>query len=125
MAIGGSKRFQRRRLCGLCGLDGGVVPGGGCRDLGLLPDAESRASDCGSGDGSEFAASDWRGPSALHAADQLSGEVAGYLWQGRFASFVMDEPYLVAATRYVELNPVRAGLVADAAGGRGAVPSRT
>ncbi len=39
----------------------------------------------------------------------------GYLWQGRFASFVMDEPYLLAAARYVELNPVRAGLVADAA----------
>jgi hypothetical protein len=32
----------------------------------------------------------------------------GYLWQGRFASFVMDEPYLIAAARYVELNPVRA-----------------
>ena len=39
----------------------------------------------------------------------------GYLWQGRFASFVMDEPYLLAAARYVELNPVRANLVADAA----------
>jgi len=39
----------------------------------------------------------------------------GYLWQGRFACFVMDEPYLLAAARYVELNPVRAGLVADAA----------
>ena len=39
----------------------------------------------------------------------------GYLWQGRFASFVMDEPYLLAASRYVELNPVRAGLVPDAA----------
>ena len=39
----------------------------------------------------------------------------GYLWQGRFASFVMDEPYLLAAARYVELNPVRAGLVGDAA----------
>lgn len=39
----------------------------------------------------------------------------GYLWQGRFASFVMDEPYLLAAVRYVELNPVRANLVADAA----------
>ena len=39
----------------------------------------------------------------------------GYLWQGRFASFVMDEPYLLAAVRYVELNPVRAGLVVDAA----------
>jgi putative transposase len=32
------------------------------------------------------------------------------LWQGRFASFVSDEPYLLAAARYVELNPVRAGL---------------
>jgi putative transposase len=39
----------------------------------------------------------------------------GYLWQGRFASFVMDEPYLLAAVRYVELNPLRAGLVADPA----------
>jgi len=27
----------------------------------------------------------------------------------------MDEPYLLAAARYVELNPVRAGLVLDAA----------
>jgi putative transposase len=35
----------------------------------------------------------------------------GYLWQGRFASFVMDENHLMAATRYVELNPVRAGLI--------------
>lgn len=35
----------------------------------------------------------------------------GYLWQGRFASFVMDEPYLLAGARHVELNPVRAGLV--------------
>ncbi len=35
----------------------------------------------------------------------------GYLWQGRFASTPMDEPYLLACARYVELNPVRAGLV--------------
>jgi len=35
----------------------------------------------------------------------------GYLWQGRFASFPMDEPYLLAGARYVELNPVRARLV--------------
>jgi putative transposase len=39
----------------------------------------------------------------------------GYLWQGRFASFPMDERHLLAAARYVELNPVRAGL-ARAAG---------
>jgi len=35
----------------------------------------------------------------------------GYLWQGRFASFVMDQMYLEATVRYVEMNPVRAGLV--------------
>jgi putative transposase len=38
----------------------------------------------------------------------------GYLWQGRFASFPMDEPYLLACARYVELNPVRAKLARQA-----------
>jgi putative transposase len=36
----------------------------------------------------------------------------GYLWQGRFASAPMDEDHLMAAARYVELNPVRARLAA-------------
>ena len=35
----------------------------------------------------------------------------GYLWQGRFASFVMDDSYLVSAAAYMERNPVKAGLV--------------
>lgn len=35
----------------------------------------------------------------------------GHLWQGRFSSYVMDNNYLLATARYVELNPVRAGLV--------------
>ncbi len=39
----------------------------------------------------------------------------GYLWQGRFSSFVMDEPYLYSAMRYVEQNPVKAGIVEKAA----------
>jgi len=34
----------------------------------------------------------------------------GYLWQGRFDSFPMDERHLLAAVRYVERNPVAAGL---------------
>lgn len=34
----------------------------------------------------------------------------GHLWQERFHSFVMDEPHLLSAVRYIELNPVRAGL---------------
>lgn len=35
----------------------------------------------------------------------------GHLWQERFHSFAMDEPYLMHAARYVALNPVAAGLV--------------
>jgi putative transposase len=38
----------------------------------------------------------------------------GYLWQGRFSSFPMDEPHLYRAVRYVERNPVRAGMVISA-----------
>ena len=34
----------------------------------------------------------------------------GHLWQERFNSFVMDEEYLLATVRYVELNPVKAKL---------------
>lgn len=34
----------------------------------------------------------------------------GHLWQERFHSFVMDEQYLLATVRYVERNPVKAGL---------------
>lgn len=34
----------------------------------------------------------------------------GHLWQERFYSTVMDEKHTYAAMRYVELNPVRAGL---------------
>ena len=38
----------------------------------------------------------------------------GYLWQGRFASVPLDEPHLIAAMRYVERNPVEAGVAARA-----------
>ena len=34
----------------------------------------------------------------------------GHLWQGRFASFPLDDAHLYLAARYVELNPVRARL---------------
>jgi putative transposase len=39
----------------------------------------------------------------------------GHLWQDRFYSTAMDQGHLLAAVRYVELNPVRAGLVGEAA----------
>ncbi len=37
----------------------------------------------------------------------------GHLWQARFSSYPLDEKHLYAAVRYVERNPVRAGLVSE------------
>lgn len=39
---------------------------------------------------------------------------SGHLWQGRFFSTALDDAHLWAAVRYVEGNPVRAGLVKKA-----------
>ena len=46
----------------------------------------------------------------IHAREQRTG----HFWQGRFGCVAMDEPYLLAALRYVALNPVRARLTARA-----------
>ncbi|MCE5241175.1 transposase [bacterium] len=35
----------------------------------------------------------------------------GHVWEGRFRACPVDERHLIAAVRYVERNPVRAGLV--------------
>ncbi|MGI9232982.1 MAG: transposase [Woeseiaceae bacterium] len=41
---------------------------------------------------------------------------SGTLWQGRYkASLVQDDLYLLNCQRYIELNPVRAGMVTDPA----------
>lgn len=37
--------------------------------------------------------------------------LSGHVWQGRFYSCPLDEQHLWAAVRYVERNPVKAGLV--------------
>jgi len=37
-------------------------------------------------------------------------EVKGHLWQGRFYSCLLDDAHLYRAIRYVEQNPVRAGI---------------
>lgn len=46
----------------------------------------------------------------IHAREQRTG----HFWQGRFGCVAMDESHLLAALRYVALNPVRARLVARA-----------
>jgi putative transposase len=38
-------------------------------------------------------------------------ETSGHLWQSRFYSVALGQEHLWNAVRYVELNPVRAGLV--------------
>ena len=42
----------------------------------------------------------------------------GHLWQGRFFSSPLDEAYTWSAIRYVERNPLRAGIVDKAEGYR-------
>jgi putative transposase len=37
-------------------------------------------------------------------------DCSGHLWQGRFYSCILDESHLISAVRYVERNPVRAGI---------------
>ena len=41
---------------------------------------------------------------------------SGHVWQGRFYSCPMDPGHRWTALRYAELNPVRAGMAAEAAG---------
>ncbi|NRR31139.1 transposase [Oxalobacteraceae bacterium] len=66
-------------------------------------------------------------PSALmNALDQRYGQYvnwryqrSGGLWQGRFkSSFIQEERYLMVCQRYIELNPVRAGMVLFSGGYR-------
>ncbi len=38
---------------------------------------------------------------------------SGHVWQGRYYSCPLDAPHLWEARRYAELNPVRAGMVAE------------
>jgi putative transposase len=39
--------------------------------------------------------------------------LSGHLWQARFLSYPLDESHLIAAIRYIERNPVRAGIVSS------------
>jgi putative transposase len=40
--------------------------------------------------------------------------ITGHLWQGRYHSSTLDVPHFLHAIRYVEQNPVRAGLTTQA-----------
>ena len=88
-----------------------ILPRRAGRDLGILLDAQSCSLDRCPVVRREPASRHRRGTSPVHAAINFREGLRGHLWQGRFASFVMDEDHLLTAARHVELNPVRAGLV--------------
>lgn len=46
---------------------------------------------------------------AMHFNERT--QLSGHVWQGRFYSCPLDEQHLWAAVRYVERNPLRAGMV--------------
>ena len=57
------------------------------------------------------------GPAKCHTVCVFQGSVpyVGSIWSGRFKStLVEDGRYLATCIRYVELNPVRAGMVTRA-----------
>ncbi len=58
-----------------------------------------------------FAEAHRRYSARIHARLKLTG----HLWQGRFSSTAMDERHLIAAARYVAMNPVAAGMTRRAA----------
>ena len=62
------------------------------------------------------AISDWMRCLNGHFAQRMHflKDLRGQFWQDRYYSCVLDERHLRNALRYVELNPVRAGLVQDA-----------
>jgi len=47
-----------------------------------------------------------------HYVNRLHGR-SGHLWQNRFYSCALDEAHLWAALKYVERNPVRAGVLGE------------
>jgi putative transposase len=51
--------------------------------------------------------------SAINSTQQRK-QRSGHLWQNRFFSCPLDEGHLWTALRYVELNPVRVGVVRKA-----------
>ncbi|MFH7467939.1 transposase, partial [Pseudomonas syringae group genomosp. 7] len=53
-----------------------------------------------------------QGNNYVQAFNQRHGR-SGPLWQGRFHSSMVDsDAYLLSVYRYIELNPVRAGMTA-------------
>ncbi len=54
-----------------------------------------------------------RAHSAYAQALNTAEDWSGHLWQNRFFSCPLDEFHLMSALRYVDLNPVRAGLVTE------------
>jgi len=85
------------------------IVGGG---LGLLPDAQPRSLDSRPGQcRGSCPRPGWTRIDAIRTFVNAGPDGAAHLFQNRYGSVVMDDAHLIAAVRYVSLNPVRARLV--------------
>ena len=80
--------------------------------LGPLPDAQPRPSDPDAANARGSGRALGKAHRRYSAFVNARMRVTGHLFQARFSSVVMDEDHLMAAARYVALNPVRARLAA-------------
>lgn len=67
-----------------------------------IPKEETSLSNC-------FRAAHSRYTKYIHSRTGSSGQ----FWQGRYASHLLDEQYLIACARYIEINPVKREYVAQ------------
>ena len=83
--------------------------------MGLLSDDKPRASDSEAeqNKGSNLSKAIAETHRRYTRMINLRENWRGCLWQGRFSSFPMDESWLLRAAAYVELNPVKAGVVKE------------
>ena len=79
----------------------------------LLPDVELRSSDRDSTRADALALAFNRAHNQYASYWNASHASSGHAWQGRFYSCPLNPVHLWEALRYAELNPIRAGLVAE------------
>jgi hypothetical protein len=74
-------------------------------DLGVLPDAHHVHLIVTPADGDGLRATLAEAHRRYTRAINARFRWTGHLFQGRFGAVVMDEPHLLAAARYIALNP--------------------
>jgi len=111
---GWPRLFRRLRPSGVPVNTDGLRRSVWSRRVGLLPDDESRPPARDAQVVHLAGARARRESSPARSARQRSQRLLGHLWANRYFSTALDEHHLWCAVRYIELNPMRGGLVTRA-----------